>query len=69
MSNSHQQPMIDTIKLFCVCDEEMCFCDVMVEVPLGQLDPVCSECDLGFHVWEMGGERDYGGAEYIGPPQ
>lgn len=59
----------ELIRLLCICDEEMCFCTNMVLMPLGVIEMACPECDQGFHVWEMLGERDYGGLEYIGPPQ
>lgn len=63
--------MTETIKGYCICSEEMCFCSELIDLPvtLPPPDIACDECERGFHVWGPGEERDYSGAEYIGPPQ
>lgn len=63
--------MNETIQLYCICIEDRCYCTNLIPVPfrVPALEIPCPECDMGFHVWEPGGERDFGGAQYIGPPQ
>lgn len=50
--------MTDTIQGFCVCDEEMCFCPTIVDIPITGGDVACSKCAQGFHVWGPGEPRD-----------
>lgn len=53
----------ETIGLYCVCDQEMCWCDNMVVAPLipspGPPDIACAECAAGHHVWAPGGPRTW----------
>lgn len=47
--------------LLCICDEEWCYCDTLVEVEVDPDDRLpdvpCAECKAGHHVWEPEGER------------
>jgi hypothetical protein len=42
-----------TIGLFCVCEEEWCYCTNRVVAPLQYppLDVPCSDCQAGKHIW------------------
>ena len=47
----------ETIDLYCICDEEWCFCLNKVEAPVRIPPPeiACPECAAGLHVWMPGG--------------
>lgn len=50
-----------SVKLLCVCDEDMCFCVNVIEIPgapsLPPPDIACDECKASHHVWSSGGPR------------